>query len=60
MTRKKYLCRSRGIQIQLNLLAVEDWITEAGLPPGVQAHFTPVKELLNWLQVRDNLNNLNS
>ncbi len=58
VTRKKYLCRSRGVQIQLNLLALEDWVTEAGLPLGVQAHFAPVKELLNWLQVRDEFDSL--
>lgn len=58
VTRKKYLCRSRGVQIQLNLLALEDWVTEAGLPSGVQAHFAPVKELLNWLQVQDEFHSL--
>lgn len=39
------------MQINLNLSALEDWIAEVGLPIGVQTHFGPVKDLLNWLQV---------
>jgi hypothetical protein len=51
ITRKKYLCRSRAVQINMTLRALEDWITEAGLPAGIQSHFTPVRDLLNWVQV---------
>ncbi|KXN83841.1 Dilute domain-containing protein C25B8.08 [Leucoagaricus sp. SymC.cos] len=50
ITRKKYLCRSRAVQINLNLSELEDWISEAGLPNGVQNHFVTVRDLLNWLQ----------
>ncbi|KAK7064296.1 DIL domain-containing protein [Favolaschia claudopus] len=50
LTRKKYLCRSRAIQISLNLGALEEWVGQMGLPPGVQSHFNPVRDLLNWLQ----------
>ncbi|KAG5653579.1 hypothetical protein H0H81_012086 [Sphagnurus paluster] len=50
ITRKKYLCRSRAVQIGMNLAVVEDWIEQAELPPGVHAHFLPVRDLLNWLQ----------
>lgn len=50
LTRKKYLCRSRAVQISMNIGAVEEWIGNMGLPRGVGAHFAPVKDLLNWLQ----------
>ncbi|KAF8640500.1 hypothetical protein AX17_000162 [Amanita inopinata Kibby_2008] len=48
--RKKYLCRSRAIQISKNLAILEDWIDQMGLPQGVQSHFAPVHDLLGWLQ----------
>lgn len=52
LTRKKYLCRSRAMQINMNISVIEEWaITDAGLPKGTVSHFTPVKELLRWLQV---------
>lgn len=44
--------RSRAFQISMNLTVIEEWIEEMGLPAGVQAHFAPVRDLLNWLQVR--------
>ncbi|KAH6917480.1 DIL domain-containing protein [Coprinopsis sp. MPI-PUGE-AT-0042] len=50
VTRKKYLCRTRAMQIQANLNVIEDWADEMGIPPGVLAHFAPVKDLLTWLQ----------
>ncbi|KAF7339536.1 hypothetical protein MSAN_02168100 [Mycena sanguinolenta] len=50
LTRKKFLCRSRAIQISMNLSALEEWVGLMGLPPGVQSHFNPVRDLLNWLQ----------
>ncbi|KIK05502.1 hypothetical protein K443DRAFT_675060 [Laccaria amethystina LaAM-08-1] len=50
ITRKKYLCRSRAVQISANLAVLEEWIEEMGIPPGVQVHFSPVRDLLNWLQ----------
>lgn len=52
LTRKKYLCRSRAVQISMNISVIEEWaITNAGLPRGVISHFAPAKELLRWLQV---------
>ncbi|QRV86292.1 Dilute domain-containing protein C25B8,08 [Ceratobasidium sp. AG-Ba] len=52
LTRKKYLCRSRAVQISMNISVVEEWaITDAGLPKGVIGHFAPAKELLRWLQL---------
>ena len=53
ITRKKLLCRSRAVQISRNLSELEEWIMQVGLPKGVQSHFVPVRDLLNWLQVRE-------
>ncbi|KAF9044627.1 hypothetical protein BDZ89DRAFT_1059099 [Hymenopellis radicata] len=50
LTRKKYLCRSRAVQIGMNLSSIEEWVGAMSLPRGVQSHFAPVRELLNWLQ----------
>ncbi|KAI9060570.1 ankyrin [Trametes sanguinea] len=50
LTRKKYLCRSRAVQISMNLGVIEEWISQMELPRGVGAHFAPVHDLLNWLQ----------
>ncbi len=51
ITRKKYLCRSRAIQIGLNISVLEEWTGSIGLPSGVCSHFQSVRELLTWLQV---------
>lgn len=42
---------SRAIQIGMNLSVLEEWVGSMGLPRGVQSHFLPVRDLLNWLQV---------
>jgi len=39
------------LQISMNLTAIDEWIEEVELPSGVQVHFAPVRDLLNWLQV---------
>jgi len=36
----------------MNLSVLEEWIVSSGLPHGVESHFTPVREMLHWLQVR--------
>jgi len=45
-------CRSRAVQIAMNLSTLDEWIEDMGLPTGIQNHFAPVRDLLNWLQVR--------
>lgn len=37
----------------MNVSVLEEWVGKMGLPRGVQSHFTPVRDLLNWLQVRN-------
>ncbi|KAF9229194.1 hypothetical protein BS17DRAFT_742989 [Gyrodon lividus] len=50
LTRKKYLCRSRAIQVGMNLTVLEEWLDDMGLPRGIASHFSPVRDLLTWLQ----------
>lgn len=50
LTRKKYLCRSKAVQIGMNLVVLEEWIENMGLPRGIASHLIPVRDLLNWLQ----------
>ena len=47
------LYRSRAVQISMNVSVIEEWVGKMGLPRGVQSHFAPVRDLLNWLQVRN-------
>jgi hypothetical protein len=44
--------RSRAVQVGMNLSVLEEWIETANLPRGVMSHLAPVRDLLNWLQVR--------
>ncbi|KAM5530611.1 hypothetical protein V8D89_015729 [Ganoderma adspersum] len=50
LTRKKYLCRSRAVQISMNLSVIEEWIGNMELPKNIGSHFGPVHDLLMWLQ----------
>ncbi|KAI0068436.1 hypothetical protein BV25DRAFT_1875981 [Artomyces pyxidatus] len=50
LTRKKYICRSRAIQIGMNISVLEEWVEAVNLPRGVISHLAPVRDLLNWLQ----------
>jgi len=43
--------RSRAVQIGMNLSALEEWVETANLPRSVLSHLTPLRDLLNWLQV---------
>lgn len=55
LTRKKYLCRSRAVDIERSLSVIEDWVHVAGLPPGVLGHMSAVKDMLHWLQVQSSI-----
>lgn len=51
LTRRKYLCRSKALQIRVNLTFLDDWVRVNGLPAQTSArHFAPVSQLLQWLQ----------
>nr|KIR88617.1 DIL and ankyrin domain-containing protein [Cryptococcus tetragattii IND107] len=51
LTRRKYLCRSKALQIRVNLTFLDDWVRVSGLPAQTSArHFAPLSQLLQWLQ----------
>ena len=51
LVRKKYLCRSKAMQIKMNITILEDWIRTKGLPIRiVTQHLEPLTQLLQWLQ----------
>ncbi|BGO88657.1 hypothetical protein NBRC10512_003485 [Rhodotorula toruloides] len=51
LTQRKYLCRSRAMQIRLNASTLEDWARANRLPTKMVAiHFLPLNQLLQWLQ----------
>ncbi|KZP00863.1 DIL-domain-containing protein [Calocera viscosa TUFC12733] len=51
ISRNKYLCRSRAMQIRMNISMLEDWTSREGLPRSlVSKHFEPLNQLLQWLQ----------
>lgn len=39
---------------------IEEWVDEMNVPPGVLAHFAPVRDLLSWIQVSPPLHLLGS
>ncbi|SNX81673.1 uncharacterized protein MEPE_00378 [Melanopsichium pennsylvanicum] len=56
ITRKRYLCRSRAIQIRMNVSALEDWARSNALPLTiVHAHLSPLSQLISWLQCQSSL-----
>jgi len=53
---KRYLSRSRAMHIRLNVSALEDWARSNALPLSiVNAHITPLRELVSWLQCQSSL-----
>ncbi|KXN67973.1 DIL-domain-containing protein, partial [Conidiobolus coronatus NRRL 28638] len=51
---KKYCCRSRAMQIRMNITNIEDWIRNHGSSPLVHHlnhHFKPLIQLLQLLQI---------
>nr|KIR49115.1 DIL and ankyrin domain-containing protein [Cryptococcus bacillisporus CA1280] len=51
LTRRKYLCRSKALQIRVNLTFLDDWVRVNDLPAQTSArHFAPLSQLLQWLQ----------
>lgn len=51
LTRKKYLCRSKAVQIRMNITVLEDWVRANGLPnQTAMKYLEPTTQLLRWLQ----------
>ncbi|ORZ18446.1 hypothetical protein BCR42DRAFT_410851 [Absidia repens] len=60
LTTKKYVCRSKAVQIRMNLSVIEDWVREQQpfLPVHLTSHFAPLIQLLQLLQCVSQLNEL--
>jgi hypothetical protein len=50
LTTKKLLCRSKAMQIRMNLSVIEDWISDNHLPGHLVSYLTPTMQLLQLLQ----------
>ncbi|WVW86391.1 hypothetical protein I302_108437 [Kwoniella bestiolae CBS 10118] len=51
LAQKKYLCRTKALQIKMNITALDDWVRANGLPVQTATkHLEPVSQLLQWLQ----------
>lgn len=50
LSHKRYLCRSKALQIRLNLSTVEEWVRNHKLPSSLNHAFEPLIQLLQLLQ----------
>ncbi|CAG8584212.1 20177_t:CDS:2 [Dentiscutata erythropus] len=57
LSSKKYLCRSKAMQIRLNVSVIEDWVRTNNLSLSLITHFQPLIQLLQllmcWSQMND-------
>ncbi|CAO3615836.1 unnamed protein product [Cunninghamella echinulata] len=58
LTNKKLLCRSKAMQIRMNLSQIEDWICSNHLPASLASYLTPTTQLLQLLQCLTQLTDL--
>ncbi|OCF34276.1 hypothetical protein I316_04230 [Kwoniella heveanensis BCC8398] len=51
LSQKRYLCRTKALQIKMNITVLDDWVRANGLPAQTATkHLEPVSQLLQWLQ----------
>lgn len=55
---KKYLCRSKALQIRMNITIIEEWVRKHGLPNTLSSYFNPVIQLMQLLQCLSQLPDL--
>ncbi|KAI8375999.1 uncharacterized protein BYT42DRAFT_573055 [Radiomyces spectabilis] len=58
LTNKNYLCRSKAIQIRMNLTTIEEWVHENKLPSNLLTYLNPLIQLLQLLQCVSQLDDL--
>ncbi|KAG0744538.1 hypothetical protein G6F57_003702 [Rhizopus arrhizus] len=58
ITNKKYLCRTKAIQIRMNFSQLEDWILMHDFPTTISNYLTPITQLLQLLQCFTQLEDL--
>lgn len=57
---KKLLCRSKALQIRMNISLIEDWVRHNQLPSSLNTYFNPLVQLLQLLQCLSQLTDLMS
>lgn len=57
---KKYLSRSKALQIRMNLSVIEDWVHQNRLPPSLLSYLKPSIQLTQLLQCLSQLNTRDS
>lgn len=57
---KKLLCRSKALQIRMNISFIEDWVRHNHLPSSLNTYFNPLVQLLQLLQCLSQLTDLMS
>ncbi|CAO1615999.1 unnamed protein product [Sympodiomycopsis kandeliae] len=56
LNNKRYLCRSKAMQLRLNISALEDWAQSNALPLSiVNTHLSPLNQLISWLACQSSL-----
>ncbi|RUS13644.1 DIL domain-containing protein [Endogone sp. FLAS-F59071] len=58
LTTKKLLCRSKALQVRMNISYIEDWVRHNNLPASLASYFTPLIQLLQLLQCLSQLSEL--
>ncbi|KAI7907010.1 DIL domain-containing protein [Cokeromyces recurvatus] len=58
LTYKKYLCRSKALQIRMNISILEDWVHKNKLPTNLNYCFEPLIQLLQLLQCLSQMNDV--
>lgn len=56
LTYKKYLCRSKALQLRMNLSGIEEWVRIHHLPSSLYMAFEPLNQLLQLLQCLSQMN----
>ncbi|WVR09630.1 hypothetical protein IAU60_006703 [Kwoniella sp. DSM 27419] len=57
LRQRKYLCRTKALQIKMNITVLDDWVRANGLPAQTATrHLEPVSQLLQWLQCLSQIN----
>jgi hypothetical protein len=61
LSRKQYLCRSKAVQITMNITVLNDWVRANGLPAKTSTkHLEPLAQLLQWLQCLSGISDFDS
>lgn len=50
LTFKKYLCRSKALQVRMNVSVLEEWVRSSKLPASLNQSLEPLVQLLQLLQ----------